>query len=421
MPCFFLLLRRAAALVCFLSVIAKALSAQNSTQQQIERLSAEFWQWRATEQPFTGDDIPRLERASGFVAHWSAADAAGYEHAIAEWETKWRAVDASAAPVATQVDYRLLGSAIARVPWELEVIPDWRRNPMFYVDQSLGAVYTTVLPPAPVSADRQHELIARLASIPRLLDEGKANLTDMRRPYATIAMDELTGIEQHMSAFREGVHTSAILAPALLASFDRAEAAATRSLIAYREWLRPQLAAMRTDTAAGRDAYLYFLRNVALLPYTPEQLLAIGEQEWQRSVASESLQQAANTGLPETSIYPSIQAQIAEEERQEKFIRRYLLSHGIRRHRRPNRAIAPGPECDQLQKHTAPGRGFLLRHYCPRHPPPLHSRGRSRPLLPARLELAQPRSHSPSLLRLGIERGHRLLRRGDDASRRSLR
>ena len=35
-------------------------------------LSDSFWQWRAQEQPFTNDDIPRIDRPAGFVVDWSA-------------------------------------------------------------------------------------------------------------------------------------------------------------------------------------------------------------------------------------------------------------------------------------------------------------------------------------------------------------
>lgn len=315
-------------LCCLLLTPSGTLQAQ-PPEQRVQVLSEAFWQWRATEQPFTNDDIPRLERPTGFVARWSAADVAGYEAKIAGFERDWRALDVSAAPVPVQVDYRLVGSAIARVRWELDVIPDWKRNPFFYVDQGLTATYTLMLPPAPFSPQRQKEVVLRLESLPRLLDEGRANLTDMRQPYAVIAMEHLAGIEARMQRFRDGVRAKAGFAPAELARVDTAAAVATKALVSYREWLRPQVAGLPQQTAIGREGYLYFLRNVALLSYTPEQMLAIGGLEFQRAVGFEALQQAANTGLPQTPVYPTLAAQIAEEERQEKFIRTYMVSHSI--------------------------------------------------------------------------------------------
>ena len=298
-------------------------------EAKVQALSEKFWQWRATEQPFTNDDIPRLARPAGFVAHWSAKDAATYDARIAAFEQEWRALDVSTAPVPVQVDYRLIGSAIARVRWELEVIPDWKRNPFFYVDQGLTATYTLMLEKAPISPARQHEIVLRLESVPRLLDESRSNLTDMRQPYAVIAMGDLAQIEARMQRFRDGMHTAAGFTPGNLAAFDKAEDAAVKSLVAYREWLKPQVDGLKKDTAVGREGYLYFLRNVALLPYTPEQILAVGQREFDRAVGFEALQQAADKGLPEVPVYPDVKTQIADEEKQEVAMRKYMADHGV--------------------------------------------------------------------------------------------
>ena len=319
-------------LIAFVLLCASACSPRLTAQTpetKVQALSERFWAWRATEQPFTNDDIPRLERPAGFVAHWSAQDVSAYQQRISAFEREWRSLDVSSAPVAAQVDYRLLGSAIARVCWELQVIPDWQRNPFFYVDQGLTATYLLMLVHEPFTVERQREVVLRLQSVPRLLQEGRTNLTDMRQPYAVVAMGDLQRIEERMQRFRDGVHAAANFSTAQLAAFDRAEDAAVRALVDYREWLRPQVAGLKQETAVGREGYLYFLRNVALLPYTPEQILADGEIEFQRAVGFEALQQAANQGLPETPLYADVQAQIADEVKQEASMRSYLTSHGI--------------------------------------------------------------------------------------------
>ena len=169
----------------------------------------------------------------------------------------------------------------------------------------------------------------RLQSVPRLLEEGRANLTDMRQPYALIALGDLGKIEGRMQQFRKGVHTAANFSPEELARFDQAEDAAVKALVSYREWLRPQVDGLKKDTAVGREGYLYFLRNVALLPYTPEQILADGELEFQRAVAFEALQQAADRDLPETPVYPTLEAQTVDEVKQESSMRTYLTKHGV--------------------------------------------------------------------------------------------
>src|SRR5262249_15587630 len=79
----------------------------------------------------------------------------------------------------------------------------------------------------------------------------------------------------------------------------------------------------------GRDGYLFFLRRVALMPFTPEQLLAMGRQEWERSMAFEALAQEQAKGCPELPLLPDMASQMAREEEDEKIIRRFLEDRNI--------------------------------------------------------------------------------------------
>src|SRR5512144_1270817 len=102
----------------------------------LDQLSSDFWAWRAVEQPISGDDIPRLERPAAWVPDWSAASVNRYRRQLDEFRNRWKKLDDPAAPVPRQVDYRLMGSAISRVRWELDYVHGWRNNAMFYVDQT---------------------------------------------------------------------------------------------------------------------------------------------------------------------------------------------------------------------------------------------------------------------------------------------
>ena len=310
------------------AVFLSCLHANASFQRpKLQALSESFWTWRATEQPFTNDDIPRIERASDFEVDWSPEAVKRYHAKIAEFERQWRALDMSGAPVADQIDYRLLGSAIARVNWELDVMPMWRENPDFYVQQSLGSVYAVILPPPPVQPDRQKQILSRLERISDTLNAARANLTDMRAPYARVTLRTLDGIEGHLQRFKEAMHPQ--LAEENKSRFDNDVTAAQDALVSYRNWLRGKAPGLPEKTAVGREGYLYFLRNVALMSYTPEKMLATGRQEWERSVAFESYAQAANINLPKMPVFPDVRAQEQSADKAELAIREYLISHGI--------------------------------------------------------------------------------------------
>ncbi len=65
------------------------------------------------------------------------------------FDQRWKHLPHKNLPVSEQVDYRLLGSALARVHWELEVNKRWERDPTFYVDQAITGVLEALLAPPP--------------------------------------------------------------------------------------------------------------------------------------------------------------------------------------------------------------------------------------------------------------------------------
>jgi uncharacterized protein (DUF885 family) len=289
----------------------------------LSQLSDDFWHWRAQEQPFSEDDIPRLERPLGLKIDWSPERIEQRRRELAAFEKRWRSLaPESGAAIAQQVDYRLTGSALARVRWELDIQQGWKRNPMFYVDQTLGAMYLLLLPPPPFEASRQAELVHRLETVPATVRAAKVNLTDMREPFARLAIDALDRLPERMKATREALAPQ--LSSATNAALAKAADAAVAALTDYREWLRQGLPKMRRDTAIGRENYLFFLRNIALLPYSPEQLLAMSRQEWSRSVAFEAFERGRNAGLPAQPLFATAQAQIDRERLDEEQIRQFL-------------------------------------------------------------------------------------------------
>jgi uncharacterized protein (DUF885 family) len=293
----------------------------------LDELARDFWVWRATEQPLSGDDIPRIDRPADWVPEWSQAAVAQRRQALAAFEDRWRRLDTSGWPISPQVDYRLIGSALARVRWELDVTRGWQRNPMVYLYQTLGAVYDRLLPPPPLDRVRSEEIVKRMARIPQTVEDAKINLDQARAPFARLAMGELQDVRPRLlTVVRE-------LKPWLTAeSAGPLDAATERAIVAlesFRDWLQQRVPTLPTDTAVGREAYVFFLKNVALMPFTPEQLLAMGQQEWERAVAFETYERQRNEGVPQLSLFPNQAAQMARQEQDEQAIRRFLQEKGI--------------------------------------------------------------------------------------------
>ena len=292
-----------------------------------DSLATRFWSWRALNQPLSSDDIPRIDRPASWVPDWSSATVAARQQTLAQFARAWRATDTTAWARSRQVDYRLLGSAIARADWELNVTRGWQRNPMFYVDQTLGSIFLLLLQPPPFDCARSGAIVRRAERIPRIIAEGRANLTDARAPFARLTIAALADVRPRLATVARE------LAPHLVGPdarrLPRAMAEAATALESYRAWLESRVATLAPETAVGRESYVGFLRTVALIPLSPEEMVAMARQDWERAVAFETYERARNRGLPELALFPDQQAQMAREERDETAIRRFLEDKGI--------------------------------------------------------------------------------------------
>jgi hypothetical protein len=198
----------------------------STTGDPLLQLHRDFWTFRVAEQPQNRDDIPRIERPSGWVPRWAKADVDGYRAKLVEFEARFEAIGRSGETATREVDRELVGAMIARVRWELEVTQGYRRNPQFYVDQTLGALVEALLPPPPFGARRSADVLARLSAFPRVLQEGKANLDDARAPFARLAVEELRDIGPRLRS------AMADLGPRLPAQTQRALGPATEKAVA---------------------------------------------------------------------------------------------------------------------------------------------------------------------------------------------
>jgi hypothetical protein len=300
-----------------------------------QQLGAEFWAWRAAGQPRSHDDIPRLERPAGWRPDWSAAAVRDYRARTADFEHRWSAIDSASdragAPIEERVEHRLLRSALARVRWELDVLAMWQRQPRFYVDQSIGVIFdllTLPVPPGGIDPDRAADILRLLDAVPGTLADARENLAGHAvAAFARIAIDELADIRGQVAELAEQL--APLFPEALRSELVARAAVAGDELAGYRDWLVTQEPAMRPIEPVGRAAFQAFLRDIAVLPYTPEELLDIGRREFDRAVVLESVERNRNRGVPEPGL-PADAAEQADRERAaEQSVRDFYERHGL--------------------------------------------------------------------------------------------
>src|ERR1700736_501372 len=276
------------AILFIIAAAAETLHAQQT--DSLDKLAADFWTWRARYAPFTGDDVNRIERPGG-MRDWSRAKIDNHRKELAEFEARWKRINPNSWPIPRQVDHRLIGSALSRVQWELDINPRWKRDPTFYIEQTLTALTEALTIPGPYDAARSREILTRIQNIPTILEQGVANLDKPPAPFASVAIQALDGVGERLRKMAATLQSSTALSEAdLKNAVDRAAEALER----FRAALQQKLPTLPQQTALGRDAYVFFLKKVALMPFSPEELLAMGRQEWNRAVAFEPYEKNRN-------------------------------------------------------------------------------------------------------------------------------
>ena len=310
--------------VCML-ILVSACAAFAQTDSD-EKLAAEFWLWRARYGQFTSDDVNRMERPSGAVRDWSGAAIEKQRQDLAAFESRWKKLDDRKATVAQQVDHRLMGSALARVRWELDILQRWQKDPRFYIEQTVTPVAEALTVPGPYDQARSDEILWRLKQVPGILKQGKQNITSPTGVLASNAIDALADIRNRMRTMATELAPQTKIAPETLkATADEAGAA----LEDYREWLKAQLPNLPKPTPLGREKYVWFLRNVALIPYTPEELVAKAEQEWRRAVMFEGTEIHRNRAVPPLVMAATSDEFIAKNQKAELGVRDFLESRDV--------------------------------------------------------------------------------------------
>jgi uncharacterized protein (DUF885 family) len=169
--------------------------------------------------------------------------------------------------------------------------------------------------------------VARAENIPSILEQAKLNLKAIA-PFAQLTIELLADIDARLTRVERGV-SPLLTSDDQRARFRMAMAGASKTLIDYREWLKQNLPNMRQDFSLGDKAYGFFLHQVALLPYTPDQLLAMARQDFQRVLATQSYEHQRDLRAPELKLPATAEQEAARMTRDDANIRRYMMEHQI--------------------------------------------------------------------------------------------
>src|SRR3954453_13247749 len=187
-------------------------AAPASSFNELQKLSEDFWNWRARTAPFSGDDVNRMERPGG-MRDWSRAAIEKRKRELEGFEERYSYIEFYTWSIPQQVDYRLIGSALSRVRYELEVNARWKRDPNFYLEQTLTALTEALTVPAPYDEARSRQILTLVQNIPSILQQGAENLKNPPSPFATVCVQSLDGIRERLRKLASALVQATTLKP----------------------------------------------------------------------------------------------------------------------------------------------------------------------------------------------------------------
>jgi uncharacterized protein (DUF885 family) len=258
-----------------------------------------------TEQPASGyaallalyDEFRALtvpEMVRGVPDYTPAAMQRQAEH-LASLQQRLRTIDDSAWPIAERVDYMVVLAEMRGLEFQHRVMQPWKRDPAFYSTTNLGfgpKMHGAFgIPELPLKGDALRRFKASLGAVPAALRQARINLTDPRGDLARLAIVQK---QVEINVFAELAARAAKEQPDLVQPAKRAQAAAAE----FKAWLESIEAGLPAHGGVGKENYAWYLKNVLLLPYTPEEVETIGEREYQRQVAFLKIEEHRNRAIP---------------------------------------------------------------------------------------------------------------------------
>ncbi|WP_426169476.1 DUF885 family protein [Sandarakinorhabdus sp. DWP1-3-1] len=205
-------------------------------------------------------------------------------------------IDSTGWTIPERADHLLVLAEARGVRFQHRILRQWQRDPSWWATLDIGwgpKVDTAFAPPKlPLKdAAARRTLAARLATVPATLAAARASLTDMRGDLVGL------GITHHDIETRLYTRMAGDLAKTEPALAARARTAA-RASADFAAWLRATRPALPAAAGIGRPAMDWYLRHVLLFPYGYDEMKAIGEREWERSMTFLKIEEHEHKALP---------------------------------------------------------------------------------------------------------------------------
>ena len=208
---------------------------------------------------------------------YSSAARAATEATLRAELTALASIDAAALTGPNRSDAKILRLGLESNLFQLTEERAFEWNPLSYNDSLANSIYAFTSREFAPAPQRLHNAARRLAAIPRVVAQIKANLRNPPRIHTETAIKQIAGA---IELVRTGLDPLLAQAPELKAELAPAQAQAIAALTNYKQWLeRDVLPQANGDFRLGAERYRKKLHFTLDSDLTPEQILARAERE----------------------------------------------------------------------------------------------------------------------------------------------
>jgi len=297
--------------------MAAAPPAANDDYASLIKLTEQFFAWKS-------DGKDPLERSAEQVAY--------HLKDLKSMQLQLNNIAVTDWPRAKLVDYLALRSAMDQHDFMLQVSKPWERDPGFYIDRMLRLTFVDL----PVTGDALKELQVGLGSTVSLVEAAKRNLNNVPADFAALAIHNLTQADGvgHGHPYRSDPPAGVIgWYQDLLQRANSSQPELLREITSARDavkhlhaWLLANQASMTAKAGVGEELLDWYLMQVKLMPYSSDDIEALGQRELERIWAFYALEQHRNRKLPQLTLATSQQQYEARIAAVDRDIRNFIKS-----------------------------------------------------------------------------------------------
>jgi uncharacterized protein (DUF885 family) len=211
------------------------------------------------------------------LSDYSPASISAQVELMRRYRTELDGIDDRALTGANRIDARVLSLQIDAILFQLTEERPHEWNPLAYNASLANAIYSFVARDFAPAEQRLRNAVRRLAAMPRVLEQIKANVNNPPRIHTETAIQQTTGA---INLIRSGLEPLLEKAPSVRTEFTPMQEKAIGALADYRKWLEKDLLPRATgEFRIGAERFRKKLRFALDSDLSPEQILARAERE----------------------------------------------------------------------------------------------------------------------------------------------